>query len=90
MEKKITDKEGNSLILEVTKVDTTDDSRMIWVKSTYGDKVKYMCYECMNTNNIWDFVDGDDEHYLPDEIKRRWLGREGDDILEELFNCCTW
>lgn len=75
----------NSLYIElIEKIDYDDFDRM-WVRLTYETESSEICLE-PTLDFSWAYLEGDNEPNMPDEIRKIWESKAGDDILTALWN----
>lgn len=55
----------------------------LWVQLTCGGITCEICYEYDGQG--WNYLTGDDEPPMPDDIQKRWHGREGDELLDRVW-----
>ena len=63
-----------------------DDCPMIEVELRYNDESpRRVIYELYRSLNEWDYISGDNEPIMDDEVTRIWHSHVGDIYLTELY-----
>lgn len=73
----------NNLELEGIESGALYGESWLWVQLTCSGITCEICYE--HDGQDWNYLTGDDEPPMPDDILKRWHGREGDKLLDRVW-----
>ena len=68
------------LLIRGISADDTGEYSCLWVELIYFSDTRRACYEL--TPEGWQYLTGDNEPDMPDDLRRAWHGREGDKALD--------
>lgn len=74
----------NNLHIELIEKIDYDGFECMWVRLTCGSESRKVCFE-PTTDGRWAYLDGDIEPLMPDEVRKEWHGKAGDEALQGLW-----